>query len=231
MIAARLGLAFAAELSASLGELLISIQQAMEWGSEMGHVISAGIAEINAPVLLKNMAGHDSSFLISIEMFQALKGKMQTLVTSAENNDVWSFQNQMDDIEAIVLGNTAAATIQEINAASKPADFYIHYPDYGITGNAPYGFPLFLELTFEYRMIKQIWEPGIHEAPYFLSTGDDSDSSFQLLYQEALNRYTEDWLDSDFRIHATQEAMTTYGPIIRDMIRIAALVADIVLME
>jgi len=234
IIAAKLGLQFAGELTSSLGELLTSIKQAMEWGNEMGSVISEGIAEVNSPVLLNNMAGHDTSFLISIEMFHVLKGKMQTLVNAAERNDVWAFQNQLADIEGIVLGETADMTVQEINSTSGASDFYIHYPSYGITpalANMQSGYPLLLELAFEYRNIKQIWEPGISHAPYFITVDSNSNSSFYRLYQEALNQYTADWLDPDFRIHATIDAMETYEPIVKDMIRIATLVADMVLLE
>jgi PKD repeat protein len=225
LIAVKLGVELTFDMTSTIKDLLTSIKKALEWASGMGDAISEGQAAVYASPLLQNMATDNkdvgnSSFLIAVDMLHVLKGTMEALVTAAEGNDVSAFQTDLNTINAIVLGNTAGLTPQQIQAAPDSTYYYINYATYGISHVNPdvtRGFPLLLELVLQLRMVEKVWKPRVGYAHYFHDPSDVYDLEANLSTNEKKN--------------ATVTAMETYGPIIRDMIKIAGLAADIVLMN
>ena len=225
LIAVKLGVELTYDLTSSIKDLLNSITKALEWASGMGDAISEGLSGVYAVPLLQNMATDNKnvgngSFLVAVDMLHVLKGKMEALVTAAEGNDITSFQTNLDAVEGIVLGNTAGLTPQQIQAAPDPTYFYITYATYGIShvdSDVKGGFPLLLDLVFQLRLVEQVWKPRVEYAYYFHDPSDAYD--------------LEANLSTNVKKDATVTAMETYGPIIRDMLKIAGIAADIVLMN
>jgi len=225
LIAVKLGVELTFDLTSSITELLTSIKSALEWASGMGDAINQGLSGVYAVPLLQNMAADNvsvgnGSFLVAVDMLRVLKGKMEALVTAAEGNNITSFQTNLNAVEGIVLGNTAGLTAQQIQAAPDLTYFYITYATYGIShanSQVTRGFPLLLELVFQLRLVEQVWKPRVDYAHYFHDPSDAYD--------------LEANLSTNVKKDATVTAMETYGPIIRDMLKIAGIAADIVLMD
>jgi len=234
LIAAKLSIEFASDMTSSLKDLLTSIKKALEWASGMGDAIRQGEAASYSTSLLQIMAtgkvvtdsqgnkhtSGNGAFLVAVDMLQAIKGKMEAAITAADGNNLAAFQSNLDVIEGIVLGPTAGMTPAQISAAPDLTSFYITYADYGVSyfdSDVKRGFPLLLELAFQLRLVEKAWKTRNEYAPYFYDAG---------------NLYNLDAeLNENQKKDATVTAMETYGPIIKDMIKIAGLAANIVLMN
>lgn len=185
-----------------MGEIFTSMLGAAEWATEFfTSSIFMAPSESYKIDLLKYLAANDTNFTQSAELMLSARTFLQTAITAMEGNSPSACETALSSMSRLVIG--------ECPDSIDPAD---HAMDYG-TGvinrinNPPYQYPLALLLSLEMQNIAAWRENGhIFFNDYFGVT-------------PGLDKKT-----------ATRAAMDLYEPAIRDMARIAGILAQIALM-
>jgi len=201
-IVAKLVGTIASEVTGELVDLFKSMIDAKDWGEQIYAVTGNGIAAINADDLLANMATEDINLTQSIRILKVVKQKAEGLISKFDANDPAQCQIIINDLKTIVIGPNPNS--------NTPSDYLINYSTYGIVDQTPGmtndNYTLSLLLALELNNI-QGWKAGTSAAQFF------NDTIFPLSYGE--------------KIAATKAAMATYEPIVKNLIRITSIIANI----
>nr|HPI97269.1 PKD domain-containing protein [Synergistales bacterium] len=181
-------------------DLMTTLLDAAEWGSQLSSVISIAASEAYKVDLLHHLADV-SSFKQSAEILKVIKSKMDSLMVKMDANDPAGCEEILTQVGHLVVGDDPTSSV-----------FTDHLIDYGpgvtdYIGNAQVSYPLAFLLAKEIENIA-IWKRDGH--------------SF-------FNNYFGITPGLD-KVQATRAAMVIYEPIIRDMFKVAGILVEISLM-
>lgn len=185
-----------------MSEIFTSMLDAAEWATEFfTSSIYTAPSEAYKVDLLKHLASNDPNFTQSAELMVSAADFLEEALTAMQDNDPQACRTAMESMSRLVVG--------ENPYSFNPED---HRVDYGPgvinrINNALFQYPLAMLLSFEMQNI-QAWKEEGHAFfnDYFgVTPGLDKKK-------------------------ATRAAMSIYEPIIRDMSRMAGILAQVALL-
>ncbi len=185
-----------------MGDIFTSMLDAAEWATEFfTSSIYQAPSESYKIDLLKHLASSDTNFTQSAELLLAAGNYLEQSLASMSNNDPASCRTALEAMSSLVIGDDPFSTT--------PSNHTVDYGP-GITNrinNRQYQYPLAMLLSMEMQNIQGWKEDGhIFFNDYFgVTPGLDKKG-------------------------ATRAAMMIYEPIIKDMARMAGILAQIALL-
>jgi len=186
-------------------ELLGAVQMiisAIEWGAELENVVKEGTSIAYGPHCVGNLANRVN--LVHAErLMNVLKETFLQLITAIENNQPDTVRTIVEDIRTIVVGDNPGGL--------NPSDYEIDYEQFGIkTVKNTTGYALYFGLTFELANIIDCWEDS---------------------YATCFDKYIQDEASIIELEAASDYALASYKPIIKNLVNIASIPMSVVLIE
>lgn len=223
------------KITGEMVSVLESLHKAAEWGSKLDEVIEYATSELYKIDLLKDIGNNNVNFLQSLELLTKIKPKVDALIFSVENNDIWSCTNYLNDIQALTVGNNPGSDNKN--------DHIIDYSDYIVSSllktssqschsfySQVEDYPLFLILFLEISNI-QSWRSYHHGFLDAYFGGGMSQAEINAALAEigatplmSLDTMqTSVGLSEEGKKNATKEAMNVYEPIIMKLIDLSGI--------
>jgi PKD repeat protein len=223
------------KITGEMLSVLESLYKAAEWGSKLDEVIEYATGELYKIDLLKDTGSNNVNFLQSLELLTKIKPKVDALIVSVENNDLWSCMNYINDIQALTVGNNPGSDNKN--------DYIIDYSDYNVSNflktsseschsfySKVEDYPLFLILFLEISNI-QSWRSSHHRYLDAYFGGGMSQAEINAALAEigatplmGLDTLqTSVGLSEEGKKNATKEAMNVYEPIIIKLIDLSGI--------
>jgi len=227
-----------AKITSEIVNVLESLYKAAEWGSKLDEVIQISTGELYKIDLLKDIGENNVNFLQSLELLEKIKQKVDLLIGSVENNDLWSCINNLNDIQTLTVGNYPDSENKN--------DHIIDYSDYGVTRflktsaqschsfySQVEDYPLAIILADELSNIKS-WRDSHHTYldAYFGGGMSQEEINAALAEIGASPPMSIDTLQSNLGLsdegkkEATNDAMDVYEPIIMKILNISGILIN-----